>query len=272
MHKQLAKPNFLVLGAQRSGTTSLCNYLNQHPDVYISEPKEPLYFERTEEHSQGLSFYSRKYFRGWDHQQAIGDGNPNNLYLPHVPQLVRYALPEAHLIVILRNPVDRAYSHWWMRCSSGTEKLDFASALKKYPGYLERGYFSLQIRRYMELYPKPQIKLVFFQDLVNDPLSMVRELWDFIGVDSSYQLKSTRPRNAAWGNTKIASLIRLTLKYQIQRLAPEILRSSVRSAIGTISKPPEIDSEVRSWLLRHYEPYNRELESIAGRNLSEWDS
>lgn len=266
------KPNFLILGAQKSGTTSLYHYLNQHPDVYMSEPKEPHYFERKDEYTRGADFYWHKYFKGWNNQRAIGDGNPNNLYFPYVPQLIQHVLPEAKLIMILRNPVDRAYSDWWMNYSSGEERLPFERAFRETPDYLDRGYYSRQINRYLALFPKSQVKIVFFEDLVDDPQSLARELWDFVEVDPSLCLKATRPRNVSWNSKRVASLIGIILRLRLQRIAPEILRIYVRAFLSNFGDRPTMDSGIRSHLLEHYCRYNRELETIVARDLSGWDT
>ena len=115
-------PNFFILGAPKSGTTTLYHALEKHPAVHLSTPKEPYYFE--DEYEQGPEFYWRTYFAaGWKGQSLIGDARAAHLYLPYVPRRIYTTVPEARLVAILRNPVERAFSHWWMRHSHGREPL-----------------------------------------------------------------------------------------------------------------------------------------------------
>src|SRR5687768_11767835 len=94
----LDRPNFLILGAARSGTTTLHEYLPLHPDVYMSMPKEPLFFEA--EYRRGLDYYWRTYFRGWRGQQLVGEARVANLLLPFVVDRIAESVPDAKLIVI----------------------------------------------------------------------------------------------------------------------------------------------------------------------------
>ena len=103
----MKRPNFLILGAGKSGTNSLYHYLGQHPDVFLSTPKEPFYFEA--EYEKGLKFYWDTYFNGWNGQRAVGEARVANLFLPYIPQRIKESLPQSKLIVTLRNPTHRAH-------------------------------------------------------------------------------------------------------------------------------------------------------------------
>jgi len=199
----LNRPNFLVLGAAKAGTTSLCHYLAQHPDVFIPEVKEPIFFDA--EYERGLDYYWKKYFSRWSGQPAVGEGRVFNLYLPFVPPRIRESIPDAKLIAVLRNPVERAYSHWWHRFSYRDEILPFHEAIREnlsriargilFEGgngarlwrdglvhphamatthrvYLDAGLYARQIRRYLDLFPASQLKVMFYEDLVSDPRSL----------------------------------------------------------------------------------------------------
>jgi hypothetical protein len=102
------RPNFFILGSAKCGSTTLYEHLGQHPDVFFSTPKEPIFFEA--EYEKGFDYYWDTYFAAWDGQAAIGEARHRNLFLPYVAPRVHAACPDARLIVIVRNPVDRAYS------------------------------------------------------------------------------------------------------------------------------------------------------------------
>jgi hypothetical protein len=108
---RFASPSFFVVGAAKSGTTSLHVYLDQHPDIFMSKPKEPFFFEA--EYDRGFDFYYRRYFGGWKGQREVGESRHRNLYFPFVPARIHAYNPEARILAVLRNPVERAISHWW---------------------------------------------------------------------------------------------------------------------------------------------------------------
>jgi len=104
-------PSVFILGAAKCGTTSLHSYLMQHPDIAMSNPKEPYFFEA--EYNYGPTYYLNRYFNYWRGESVVGEARHRNLYLPYVPERILSYNPDAKLIVILRNPSERAISHWW---------------------------------------------------------------------------------------------------------------------------------------------------------------
>jgi hypothetical protein len=131
-------PNFFILGAPKSGTTALCHALEKHPSVHLSTPKEPYYFEA--EYERGTEFYWHTYFAaGWRGQPLIGDARAAHLYLPYVPRRIYDTVSDARLVAILRNPVERAFSHWWMQRCHGREPFGFDDALRENRAAIGRG-------------------------------------------------------------------------------------------------------------------------------------
>ena len=144
-------PNFLIIGAMKSGTTSLYHYLKQHPQIYMSSIKEPNFFalegsnldfngaEGKEQIQRLIKRESiinieeyRALFRRAAHETAIGEASPMYLYSPEAPYRIRYYVPEAKLITILRNPVERAYSAFLYMTRDGREPLGEANSLKHF--------------------------------------------------------------------------------------------------------------------------------------------
>jgi hypothetical protein len=298
----MMKPNFMILGAAKCGTTSLYHYLRQHPQVYMSEPKEPRFFEM--EYAKGMDFYWHTYFGGWAGEPAIGEASPRNLFLPYVPPRIKRELPGAKLIAMFRNPVDRAFSAWWMRYSLGVEKLTFREAVQanleqiasgftfagedgerlwreaihwggtrphvKYRWYLDMGYYALQLRRYLELFPDTQFKVLFFHDLRKAPHPVIQEVWDFVGVDPDFPLADTTPQMVGIPKAGLP-LLRMAQATGTQRLIPKRLRTWVAMVLSKHSHRPTIEPSMRDWLVAHYAQHNRDLERIVGRDLSFWD-
>ena len=135
----------ILLGAQRAGTTSIHSHLGKHPGVYLSKTKEIHYFDNYQE--QGLGWY-RSHFptRGWvegrsrelGYEKVIGEGTPYYLFHPEVPSRIHEAIPSARLVVLLRNPVDRALSHFRHERRNGSENLMLVSA----PRSFNEGHYS----------------------------------------------------------------------------------------------------------------------------------
>ncbi len=302
----LRLPNFLILGAAKCGTTSLCAYLDQHPDVFFSTPKEPTFFEA--EYERGLEYYCSRYFRGWRGEHAVGEARTHNLMLPYVPARIRESLPEAHLVALLRNPVDRAFSHWWHRHSRGLDERPFFESVRanrdhiergldfhgpegeerwrqslvynrknvstRYDLYLELGHYAEQLGRYLELFPRSQIEVVFFEDLERNPEQVTQGLWRFLGVDSNRSLESTVPRNVASYRARSATVRRLGALPKpgfLKRWIPEAIQTRAGEYLkGRPIDPPVLEPEAEAWLLEHFAPHNRALERLLELELPDW--
>lgn len=295
---------FLLLGAAKCGTTSLYHYLGQHPDLVFSEPKEPVFFEA--EFENGLEYYWSRYFRHWRGESAAGDARVYNLFLPYVPSRIHRALPEARLLAILRNPVDRAYSLWWHRVAIGRERRSFEDALEdnrrrirsgqRFEGesgaaawrrelcprtggtrvgtYLDGGYFAEQLERYRALFPAEQIRVVLLEDLEDRPLEVCSELWRFLGLAPLPELETT-PRNLARSELQRPAARRLRRWAHALGLDPWV-PTPVRRRLGRLlvtrrANRPPMRSATRQQLIAHYREPNRQLGRMLGRDLSHWD-
>jgi len=291
------KPNFLIIGAAKAGTTALYEYLIQHPDVFMSEPKEPQFFPL--EYDKGMQFYLEHYYSGWSGQHAIGEARPTNLYLPYVPERIWNCLPDAKLIVILRNPTERAYSAWSMFYSYRSESLSFEDAITKnieriekdglpdteskwrayidskdpkdrYRIYVDAGYYDEQIKRYLEFFPREQIKFILFEDFIKQTDTIVKMVWEYGGVDPNYELKHLEPSNISLSRSKRDGVnVRKALR--LNKLLTKNMRSSVRKFMYRMRDKPKMSPEIRMKLTEHFRPHNEELERILGIDVSHWN-
>jgi hypothetical protein len=289
----------MILGAIKGGTTSLYFYLSQHPDVLFSTPKEPVFFEY--EYARGLEYYQRTYFSALRQERAIGEARGLNLFLPFVPDRILATLPEVRFIVILRDPVERAFSHWWMRRCQGLESLSFTDAVAEnlerlaagqgFEGeegarqwlagfdpvallsrariYVDAGYYAQQLQNYYARFPRERIKVVFFEDLQGDPEALVRELWSFLGVDSDVPLTGLLPYNPAVPS-QLSGLFRFAYQHGLTRLIPPGIGLRLRHWVSRIGSPPRIEPGIELWLRQHYASHNRALEQLLSCDLSHW--
>lgn len=291
---------FFILGAAKCGTTSLYHFLNQHPSVHFSDPKEPIFFEA--EYEEGLEYYRKKYYEKWEEGGAVGEARPANLFLPYVPRRIHNSFPGAKLIIILRNPVDRAYSHWWMRKTQGREELSFQEATRKnrqrlrrghtlegkggeklwrkslVPGtgmvelrtYLDMGYYAAQVERYLDLFPRDRIKIILLRDLSKTTEKVTRDLFEFLGVDETAEVSDFEKKNAALSPTA-AAFFRVARKTQAGKVLYDGIKDKIKKLLSRFGSKPYMSSSYRSKLDNHYYQYNKKLEKIAQKDLSHWN-
>lgn len=300
-----SRPTFLLLGAAKCGTTSLYHYLGQHPEVLFSEPKEPVFFEA--EYERGLDYYWRTYFNHWAGESAVGEARVYNLFLPFVPHRVHTLLPDARLLAILRNPVDRAFSLWWHRVAVGRESRSFEDALEENRRRLERGHrfegeegakdwlrtlslktggtrigtyldggcYAEQLERYLELFRPEQLRVVLIEDLQADAQKLCNDLWSFIGV-TPQSLSDSTPYNPARRRRRRPAQRRLhswatSLRLSVWTPAP--VRRRLRELLaGRPASRPGMDPETRRQLVEFFRRPNERLTRLLGRNLSHWNA
>jgi hypothetical protein len=214
--KARALPTFLIIGAQKGGTTSLHEYLAEHPEVGSSSIKEVQYFSLNSHRS--IEWY-RAHFPERDKYRHVFESSPYYLFHPCCPQRIHLALPDVKLIVLLRDPVDRAYSHHNHECALGFESLDFAAALAReqirlageegrikaerryrsfahqHYSYLARGMYAEQLERWLQFFPREQMLLLASEDLFADPARTLHHVQDWLGL-SSHTPAGLSARNA----------------------------------------------------------------------------
>lgn len=212
----MTMPNFFIIGAQKAGTTSLYHYLDQHPEVYMSPVKEPLFFSHdispsgdARRHAfnkprlprnprfANLEEYGRL-FDGTGSEKAIGEASTLYIYAPGTAERIRRYAPEAKIVAILRNPADRAYSAFLYALRIGVEPLtDFAEALRAEKQridnnwhfvyrYHDRGRYYKQIKAYYDVFGSDRVGVWLYEDLKKDPRSVSESVFRFLGVDDSF--------------------------------------------------------------------------------------
>lgn len=240
------QPDFIIIGAQKGGTSSLCTYLFQHPQVLAARRKEIHFFDAPE-YAQGMSWY-RAHFplekqrkQGATAAGAItGEASPYYMFHPHAHQRVFDALPQVKLIVMLRNPVDRALSHYNHQVRKGREPLDFEAAIKiedqrlagekqkiladdRYYShnywaysYLARGRYAEQIETWRSVFPVEQMLVINSEEFYRDPHTQFGQTLEFLGLDS-FDLGAYGKQNAGRYDSISAQLRRdLTAQFRPQ--------------------------------------------------------
>ena len=211
-------PDFLVIGAYKCGTTALHHYLRAHPGLFVPERKEPNYFafagDRApfEHPAAAGSIRDRAdydaLFRAAPAGQIRGEVSPACMPVSGACSRIRAQAPGARLVAVLRNPVERAYSDFMMYRRDGLEcESSFVRALEAQPTrdaatdptshYISTGCYGAQLSRYLEEFPREQIHVVLHEDLRDDRDRTLRDLFAFLGVDSSVIIDEQAPSNVS---------------------------------------------------------------------------
>ena len=198
-------PDFLILGAQKAGTTALYSYLRRHPSITGPSWKEVSYFDR--HYARGEAWYRGNFpNKARTRGKLVGEASPSYVFHPLAPQRVRELVPEARLVVLVRNPVDRALSHYQHEVALGREPLSFEDALaaedERLRGeeerlladpryfsrewwshtYRARGRYAEQLERWLAVFPQEQLLIVPSDDLADDPAGAHARVLDFLGA------------------------------------------------------------------------------------------
>ncbi|MEL7038536.1 MAG: sulfotransferase [Cyanobacteria bacterium J06592_8] len=286
-------PNFLMLGTPKAGTTAIYNYLKQHPQIYMPPFKEPHFFSFEGEQKphwgiQTLEDY-QALFQEATSEQIIGEASTWYLYSQTAAERIRHHIPEAKLIAILRNPIERAYSSWAFRVQCGWESItDFQKALQAEPQrirenpewdfhYLKAGFYYDQIKRYLDIFPSEQIKIIIYEDFKSDPVNILEDIYKFIGVDENLIPDLSQKHNVTYlPKNNLINLI-MSRKSIAKDIFKSILPSQFTQVIanqlrkGNQAQVPPLSSEIKQHYIASYQEDISKLEQLIDRDLSVWE-
>lgn len=293
-------PTFIVIGAAKSGTTALHRYLKQHPEIYMSTPKELRFFPfedrppnfcgpRDREDMQTVVKTIEEYrthFTEGAHYPARGEASPIYLYYPRTAERIRHHLPDVKLIAILRQPADRAYSQYLMKRRDGLEPLNFVEALaaeeqrmsngwSHHWHFRRRGFYAAQLKRYFDLFKREQFKIYLYDDYVADPVGLMQDIFRFLNVDDSFVPDMSVRHNESKLPRSRALQVFLTEPRGVKNFFKTFIPARWSRRIGdglrrqNVTKPP-LAPEVRRRLTEVYREDIKELQDMLGRDLSHW--
>ncbi len=223
-------PDFIIIGAQKSGTSSLYSYLAQHPQLLPSLGKEVHFFDggmhpRVDSFEKGQAWY-RAHFALKKHlgmHRKAFEASPLYLFNPLAPKRIADLVPNAKLVAILRNPTERAISHYFHEKAKGRESLPIMDALHaeerrlapaiaesdykrdafRNHSYKARGLYKVQIERYLNYFPMDNLLVTSSEAFFAEPASFLRRVFGFVGVDARCAISDLRPRNVATNKSKV---------------------------------------------------------------------
>lgn len=269
-------PDFLIIGGQRCGTSSLYYYLTDHPTIVPAFTKELHFFD--ENYTKGLRWYRaqfpttvQKYYTEQVRKQGFitGEASPSYLFHPHAPARISQFMPNVKLLVLLRNPIDRAYSQHWLNVKANGihETLSFKDALdaeqeriagerekmladENYESptyrpfsYLTRGIYADQLQYWMSFYSREQFLILKSEDLYSNPGETVKQALEFLGVPAT-----KIDTNKEYKRYKVPTRTGYKVKDNHPRMAPEL----------------------RKYLVDYFRPHNARLYEFLGRDF-DWD-
>lgn len=285
----------MIVGAQKSGTTSLATYLAQHPNICTHKRTEMSYFIKSEEYKLGYKRAYSSYFSHCDCQDEktiILAKNVGVMYWREATERLYNHNPDCKIFVVLRNPVDRAYSAYWYARRMGWENIQtFEEAIAaessrpKYFGsfarfaYLDRGVYDWQIENLINTFQKKNVHVFIFEDFKKNSRSVCKTIFDILDISSDHELSLDKQHNkSAMPQSKIIPKLILgsnPIKKMFLNLVPKefawSLKSKILSANESTFSPPKMSPETKLNLIEYFSPHNLNLEKILQMDLSIWN-
>lgn len=220
-------------------------------------------------HTPEIQYFGRNYEKGWDwykehfeicsDNDCVGEKSATYMLSDVAARRIRDDLPDVKLIFILRDPVDRAYSDYWLAVREGQEKLSFNEAIhEKEERYLRRGVYVDQLKHF-EIFSNEKKKILISEEFWRSPQSMIVEVLQFLGVDSDIIFENIEPKKGGAPRSKI--LMKLS----------KVPLLKVPHRMYLKSDYPEMDNKVRNYLVKYFKDKNRELAEYLGKDLSQWE-
>ena len=307
-------PNFFVVGAAKSGTTSLYEYMKMHPQIYMAPIKETHHFSTDIDNSKFRPNYARslnkdlskfletdmqegifhafvkerdqydKLFKNVKDEKAIGEITNSYLYSQEAARNIFTRFPDAKVIMMLRNPIDRAFSHYLMDLRIGYETNDFMTALKKDMArdpkgwgisnlYVEIGMYAEQVKRFIEIFPERQRRIYLFDDFKKDAGAVVKDMFTFLGVDPNVDIDYSQKFNPSFipKNKLIGKLnTQKKIKDWLKSVLPKSVKSKFKKTFYTDKDLPKITPAERKFLADIFRNDVMKLGKVLNRDLSKW--
>ena len=272
----MALPNLIIIGAMKSGTSSMHNYLDAHPEISMSRRKELNFFSFDRHWARGEDWYGHHF----SSTEAIrGESSPSYSKfpkVPHVPERIKKVIPSVRLIYLVRDPVARIVSHYMHRRDEGKENRSLDEALSQFEGnqYIDCSRYHMQLQRYLEHFPQSQILVVSAEDMKENRHETLRGVFRFLDVDDSF--RSSR-HDAIYHASNSRGLFRRTVERSplARHIRPYVPSSIVywaatRAPREKAVKPPSLDTGLRADLCDFLREDVARLRSQVGQDFAQW--
>ena len=271
--------DFMIIGAQKSGTTSLAAQLASHPQICFSSIKEPEFFDSTEDWEENLAAYHQLFEPA--NGRLCGEASTTYTFLPETPQTsvrIHSYNPRMKLIYIMRQPVDRIISHYAHNLIRGLEDRTPFAAVAEDPRYINRSRYGVQIQPYAQLFGRENILLLVFEEYVADQLGTLAEVAEFLGInEAGFSDVDTAARHKSVGEPQIKfrsaeTFARSAFFKSMRDVIPEGVRHTVRHRLlsNQLNERPRFDQDLKELIWRFVASDVAEVEELMGRSLPLW--
>jgi len=281
------KVGIFIVGAPKSGTTSLYYYLNEHPEILMSSEKEPDYFSDKEILDQGL-YYGKsridsliKYnnlFSKRDKEKFLGDASVSYLFYPEVSKRIKEYNPESKIIIMLRDPIDRAFSHYLMDYRLGLTSKSFEEEFKNQESLNFQQHFLLgnyynQVKKYLEVFETENVHIIWYSDFKQNTEKELQKVIKFIGLNTDFKVDFNKvynsfsmPKNNIIRKIYSVVWIRKILTFIFSKKLVNLIKSILFNKGGK----PKLSEKSREVLFSYYKSDIEDLEQLLSVNLSRW--
>jgi Sulfotransferase domain len=291
--------DFIIVGAQKCGTTSLHKYLQHHPEIYMLPEKEAPYFTNTEYCEKGWEWYLKEFFCEKTQGSICGKSTPQYMTRTETPARIYAQIPNVKLIAMVRNPIERAYSHYKMNIKREKESRAFAEIVREKlqpeilkcereapqrtndRAYLVIGEYGRILTEYFRVFPREQLLVLFTEELAANPEATAKQVFSFLGVDAGFVPPNLGKHYHVGGTKRRIPLDEHTLAnhFLFQRLlllVPKRVRHLFARRFlfwfmiwntRPDSDTNRVPDEVRDILSRFYKEDVRQLEELLGRKV-----
>lgn len=288
----------MIVGTQKSGTSSLLYYLAQHPDIYTHPQPEMTFFLQEHEYIRGYEWAYAKYFSKCPPNRQIIAKNVMVMCSPEIMKRIYKHNPDIHLVVLLREPVARAYSAYWWARRRGWENINtFEDALAveetrlnedwfkwRQCGYKFNSTYYPQVKSLITQFGQNQVHCVLMDTLIADAEKVCQHLFKVIGLREDFQPMVKQRRNQAamprseWFGFLFTQFLasQNPLRRAIRKLVPDATAYKLRKAVLNLNDkpftPPPLDPKTREQLVDYFKPFNDQLAELLGQDLTHWQS
>ncbi len=305
--EEIVLPNLFIPGAGKSGTSTLHNLLNQHPDIYMSKIKEPHFFSWDEQFKKGIKEYSKLFEKGKD-KKYRGESTTGYMVFPNVIERIKNTITEEpKFIFILRNPIDRAYSHFWWMKGMGFEDREFKEAFLfdmdkepdpknrfsgNYKYYYQFGLYGKWLSRFYDNFQRENIFVITTEELKKDPLGTLNRCFRFLGLETVSSIDTKKENETViLKNPKLYSRISVYLRDRerllfirkaLRMVLPETARGKIFKFLDrkvesfkeknvVSARYPEMTEDERNWVKGFYLKDIEILKKITDRDFLQWE-
>jgi hypothetical protein len=273
-------PNFLIIGSQKCGTTSLHDILNQHPEANMSSVKEINFFTTDKKYNKGLDYYKSYFKLQKENHKVSGEASPGYICHPKVPERIAKNLgTDLKLVLILRDPIKRAFSQYWDNRRQLSENLSEEQIVNRYlfsdynpneRGYFSRGVYIKYIKDYFNHFDPANLHIMILEELIKNQTGELHRLYNFLGIDKTLGLqKLPKASNASmiWENPIYQFFFK---HHYFQQILPSRGRVLLNFGKKKTYKYELPNDKILKTVKIFYEPYNQELSRLLGKPLKYW--